>query len=173
MHEVSRWLLQRAWEEAHREETEKKKREEREGRVDTIAPYLPLLQGGEGLQEAVQERCLQDLRDRLALRANLLQDKLDEAREAVLTCREEVSRRKRVTAEERATLNAETAAAEAAHRRLRAHLAAWRHEAEERYETMTTKLEVDSRIRLVPTSSPSIPPPDTGQGRTPSPSPRR
>lgn len=36
------------------------------------------LQGGEGLAEAVKERCLQDLRDRLALRANLLQDKLDE-----------------------------------------------------------------------------------------------
>ena len=36
------------------------------------------VQGGEGLEEAVQERCLQDLRDRLALRANLLQDKLDE-----------------------------------------------------------------------------------------------
>ena len=41
---MSPWLLQRAWEEAHREETERKKREEREGRVDTIAPYLPLLQ---------------------------------------------------------------------------------------------------------------------------------
>ena len=36
------------------------------------------MQGGEGLEEAVMERCLQDLRDRLALRANLLQDKLDE-----------------------------------------------------------------------------------------------
>ena len=36
--------MQRAWEEAHREETERKKKEEREGRVDTIAPYLPLLQ---------------------------------------------------------------------------------------------------------------------------------
>lgn len=37
-----------------------------------------VLQGGEGLEEAVKERCLQDLRDRLALRANLLQDKLDQ-----------------------------------------------------------------------------------------------
>lgn len=36
--------MQREWEEAHREETERKKREEREGRVDTLAPYLPLLQ---------------------------------------------------------------------------------------------------------------------------------
>ncbi|MPC07738.1 Dynein regulatory complex subunit 7 [Portunus trituberculatus] len=180
---VQQILKERAWEEAHREETERKKREELEGRVDIIAPYLPLLQvscatstwfvGGEGLEEAVQERCLQDLRDRLALRANLLQDKLDEAREAVLTCREEVSRRKRVTAEERAALNAETAAAEAAHRRLRAHLAAWRHEAEERYETMAAKLEIDSRIRLIPSSGLSSPPPDTVQGSTTSPSPRR
>ena len=95
-----------------------------------------------------------------------------QAREAVLACREEVSRRKRVTAEERAALNAETAAAEAAHRRLRAHLAAWRHEAEERYETMAAKLEVDSRIRVIPTSFPASPPPDTGQECPASPAPR-
>lgn len=91
----------------------------------------------------------------------------------MLTCREEVSRRKRVTAEERAALNAETAAAEAAHRRLRAHLAAWRHEAEERYETMAAKLEVDSRIRLAPASSPFSPPPETRQDSAASPFPRR
>lgn len=95
-----------------------------------------------------------------------------QAREAVLRCREEVTRRKRMTAEERTALNAETAAAEAAHRRLRAHLAAWRHEAEERYETMAAKLEVDSRIDIAPASTPTSPPPDTGQGYPTSPAPR-
>ena len=46
-------------------------------KVDTLSPYLPLLRGGTDAS-SVRERCLQDLRDRLALRANLLQDRLDE-----------------------------------------------------------------------------------------------
>lgn len=71
----------------------------------------------------------------------------------MLACREEATRRKRVTAEERTALNAQTATAEAAHRRLRAHLAAWRHEAEERYETMVAKLEADPRIHDIPSST--------------------
>lgn len=48
--------MQRAWEEAHREETERKKREEREGRVDTIAPYLPLLQVSRPASSMVHDR---------------------------------------------------------------------------------------------------------------------
>lgn len=81
----------------------------------------------------------------------------------MLACREEATRRKRVTAEERAALNAQTAAAEAAHRRLRAHLAAWRHEAEERYETMAAKLEADPRIHDIPSST-ATPQPTDRQG---------
>ncbi|XP_053644667.2 dynein regulatory complex subunit 7 isoform X3 [Cherax quadricarinatus] len=154
-------LKQRQYEEAHREEMQRKRQEEREGRVDTIAPYLPLLLGdSEGDRgEIVRERCLQDLRERLALRANLLQDRLDQARALVLECREEGSRRKRLTAEERAALTARTTAAEAAHRRLRAQLAAWRHEASERYETLAGKLE--SNLWL--TQKPALPPNSTLQ----------
>lgn len=96
-----------------------------------------------------------------------------QARETVLACREEVTRRKRVTAEERAALNAQTTAAEATHRRLRAHLAAWRHEAEERYETMAAKLEADPRIHDIPTSTATSLPADMKQGPPPSPAPRR
>lgn len=79
----------------------------------------------------------------------------------MLACREEATRRKRVTAEERSALNTQTATAEAAHRRLRAYLAAWRHEAEERYETMAAKLEADPRIRDIPTSTATSQPRDT------------
>nr|XP_027216276.1 uncharacterized protein LOC113808994 [Penaeus vannamei] len=39
-------LRQRQYDEAHREETLRKKREEREGKVDIIAPYIPLLTVG-------------------------------------------------------------------------------------------------------------------------------
>ncbi|KAK7073453.1 hypothetical protein SK128_004383 [Halocaridina rubra] len=96
----------------------------------------------------VRERCLQDMRDRLALRANLLQDRLDQARTFVLECRDEVSRRKRVGADERAALAAKVATAEASHRRLRAQLAAWKHEASERYETLIAQL--DTNLKLGP-----------------------
>ncbi|ROT73840.1 hypothetical protein C7M84_007685 [Penaeus vannamei] len=98
-----------------------------------------------GGPETVRERCLQDLRERLALRANLLQDRLDQARAAVLECRDEAGRRKRLTADERAALTGRTAAAEASHRRLRAQLAAWKHEASERYDSLAGQLEVDPR----------------------------
>lgn len=37
---------QRQYDEAHREETLRKKREEREGKVDIVAPYIPLLTVG-------------------------------------------------------------------------------------------------------------------------------
>ncbi|XP_042874487.1 dynein regulatory complex subunit 7-like [Penaeus japonicus] len=143
-------LRQRQYDEAHREETLRKKREEREGKVDTIAPYTPLLTSDAetGGPETVRERCLQDLRERLALRANLLQDRLDQARAAVLECRDEAGRRKRLSADERAALTSRTAAAEASHRRLRAQLAAWKHEASERYDSLASQLEVDPRFAL-------------------------
>ncbi|XP_069979534.1 dynein regulatory complex subunit 7 [Penaeus vannamei] len=143
-------LRQRQYDEAHREETLRKKREEREGKVDIVAPYIPLLTSDAetGGPETVRERCLQDLRERLALRANLLQDRLDQARAAVLECRDEAGRRKRLTADERAALTGRTAAAEASHRRLRAQLAAWKHEASERYDSLAGQLEVDPRFAL-------------------------
>ncbi|XP_063608024.1 dynein regulatory complex subunit 7-like [Penaeus indicus] len=143
-------LRQRQYDEAHREETLRKKREEREGKVDIIAPYIPLLTSDAetGGPETVRERCLQDLRERLALRANLLQDRLDQARAAVLECRDEAGRRKRLSADERAALTSRTAAAEASHRRLRAQLAAWKHEASERYDSLAGQLEVDPRFAL-------------------------
>ncbi|XP_042214013.1 dynein regulatory complex subunit 7-like isoform X2 [Homarus americanus] len=141
-------LKQRKFKEKHREEAHRKRQEEREDRVDTISPYLPLLldDSERDIGEMVRERCLQDLRERLALRANLLQDRLDQARAVVLECREEAGRRKRLTAEERAALTTRTTTAEAAHRRLRAQLAAWRHEASERYETLAVQLENDLRL---------------------------
>lgn len=69
-----------------------------------------------------------------------------QARGTVLECREEAGCRKRLSAEERADLTARTTAAEAAHRRLRAQLAAWRHEASERYEALVAQLEADPRL---------------------------
>ncbi|XP_068233704.1 dynein regulatory complex subunit 7 [Palaemon carinicauda] len=143
-------LKQRQYQEAHREETERKKKEEREGHVDTIAPYMPLLLGDDADMgpDMVRERCLQDLRDRLALRANLLQDRLDQAKAYVLECREELSRRKRLGADERSLLTARTTAAEASHRRLRAQLAAWKHEASERYESLTAQLDANLKLGL-------------------------
>lgn len=154
--------------------------------------HFPLQSDAEtGGPETVRERCLQDLRERLALRANLLQDRLDQvtslafvcqlarfiydgnikslvnqfneyfktnlyriadsppqARAAVLECRDEAGRRKRLTADERAALTGRTAAAEASHRRLRAQLAAWKHEASERYDSLAGQLEVDPRFAL-------------------------
>ncbi|XP_066967871.1 dynein regulatory complex subunit 7 isoform X1 [Macrobrachium rosenbergii] len=150
-------LKQRQYQEAHREETERKKKEEREGRVDTIAPYMPLLLGDDADMgpDMVRERCLQDLRDRLALRANLLQDRLDQAKAYVLECREELGRRKRLGAEERSLLTARTTAAEASHRRLRAQLAAWKHEASERYDSLTAQLDANLKLGLKNLKRPS------------------
>lgn len=66
----------------------------------------------------------------------------------MLECRDEAGRRKRLNADERAALTSRTAAAEASHRRLRAQLAAWKHEASERYDSLAGQLEVDPRFAL-------------------------
>ncbi|CAL4090706.1 unnamed protein product, partial [Meganyctiphanes norvegica] len=73
-------LQERQFREAHREEEVQKKKDEREGKVDIIAPYLPLASEGMSLagSELVRETCLQDLQERLAIRANLMQDRLDQ-----------------------------------------------------------------------------------------------
>ena len=59
-----------------------------------------------------------------------------------------------MTAEERAAQSAVLAQTEASHRRLRAVLSTWRHEATERYDALSSRLESD--LRLQPSDSKSI-----------------
>ena len=53
-------------------------------------------------------------------------------------------------------LTTRTTAAEASHRRLRAQLAAWKHEASERYESLTAKLDANLKLGLRNSHRPSI-----------------
>ncbi|KAF2366061.1 hypothetical protein FHG87_003181 [Trinorchestia longiramus] len=154
-HETALRVLEKERAEAaQRPQIEAKKALEQQGIVDVIEPYLALLDAtgtaARTQKQSLQEVILRDAERRYELRANLLQQQLDQAHETLSKIQEEreaTSQRPGLSTKVQEPHRSREAQAEATHRRLTNALNAWVSEATVRHALLREALAEDQRLQ--------------------------